>query len=229
MSDGNSARQTTCQVVALGLNGKRRCLVAGEAIPNDGMPSDRCWIVVSGVIEKATVDRGGIRRILGFHFPGEICGLVPAGENRSLYELVAAIDAVVTQVTKAVLGRHHTVDFVGSALVESVISEANAAYRWTANLGRNGNQRVARFLQEMFSRLEAAGMPQEMFGTQTTIAQAVGLSLVHVNRSIKHLEANRCISRRGRLICVGDPMLLAVAAGDLIEPIKRVFWLIEAD
>ena len=53
-------------------------------------------------------------------------------------------------------------------------------------------------------RLAAADMPTVLFGTQTTIAQATGLSLVHVNKSLKQLASHGCIRRDGRCITLAN-------------------------
>ena len=200
----------------------------GETISFTGISSDRCWIVISGVIEKAMMDRNGARRILGFHFRGEVCGLDTLGGDRRGYELVAASPAVVFPVTKGDLQRGHGNDDERSALIESAIAETAIAYRWTANLARDGYQRIAYLLRETFARLEASGMPREMFGTQTTIAQATGLSLVHVNKTLRQLVEDGCLVKRGRCLSIGNETRLEDASGGWIHHPQAVFWSVQA-
>jgi CRP-like cAMP-binding protein len=75
-----------------------------------------------------------------------------------------------------------------------------AAYReWIAGLGRReGYARIAHLLCELFVRLRAVGLTQgeafEMHITQSEFGDALGLSTVHVNRTLQRLRASGLIS-----------------------------------
>ena len=83
------------------------------------------------------------------------------------------------------------------------------AYEWIANVGaRSAHQRVAHLICEMGLRLAAVGRAQdnsfEWPMTQIEVADATGLSAIHVNRVIRRLRADGLIELTGKTIKVGD-------------------------
>ena len=90
---------------------------------------------------------------------------------------------------------------------------------WIANVGRRDAQtRIAHLLCEFSLRLKVAGLGEaneyELPMTQDQLADCTGLTSVHVNRTLKNLEAKRLIERRSsRTVTIGDWKKLA-EAGD---------------
>jgi CRP-like cAMP-binding protein len=90
---------------------------------------------------------------------------------------------------------------------------------WITNIGRrDARTRVAHLLCEFALRLKVAGLGEqtnyELPMTQEQLADATGLTPVHINRTIKSLEADRLIDRTSaRSIAIGDWRRLA-EAGD---------------
>jgi CRP-like cAMP-binding protein len=89
---------------------------------------------------------------------------------------------------------------------------------WIANVGRrDARTRLAHLLCEFALRLEAAGLGEhskwELPMTQEQLADATGLTPVHVNRTLKTLDADGLIVRNKRAVSVSDWKRLA-AAGD---------------
>ena len=73
---------------------------------------------------------------------------------------------------------------------------------WLVNMGRKAADRqIAHMFCELLCRLEAVGMANddafELPLTQIELADAVGLSSVHVNRVIQHLRDQDLIRWRG--------------------------------
>ena len=90
---------------------------------------------------------------------------------------------------------------------------------WIANVGRrDAHTRLAHLLCEFSLRLKIAGLGKsnqyELPMTQEQIADCTGLTSVHVNRTLKILEAEGLIQRRSsRTVTIGDWKKLA-EAGD---------------
>jgi CRP-like cAMP-binding protein len=86
---------------------------------------------------------------------------------------------------------------------------------WIANIGRrDARTRVAHLLCEFSLRLKVAGLGEqtgyEMPMTQEQLGDATGLTSVHINRTLKGLEADGLIERTTpRSIVVGDWRKLA--------------------
>jgi CRP-like cAMP-binding protein len=90
---------------------------------------------------------------------------------------------------------------------------------WIANVGRrDAYTRISHLLCEFALRLKVAGLGEatdyELPMTQEHIADCTGLTPVHVNRTLKIIEAEKLISRRNsRSITIGNWRKLA-EAGD---------------
>jgi CRP-like cAMP-binding protein len=80
---------------------------------------------------------------------------------------------------------------------------------WVLNVGRrDAKKRISHLLCEFAKRLDVAGLGTTsgyvLPMTQEQIADATGLTSVHVNRSIKSLEADGLIVRDKRFIGIPD-------------------------
>jgi CRP-like cAMP-binding protein len=81
---------------------------------------------------------------------------------------------------------------------------------WIANVGRrDARTRIAHLLCEFSLRLKVAGLGEatdyELPMTQEQIADCVGLTPIHVNRTLKALEVEQLIARKtSRTVTIGD-------------------------
>jgi CRP-like cAMP-binding protein len=108
---------------------------------------------------------------------------------------------------------------VGMAMWFDTLVDASVFREWIANVGRrDAHTRIAHLLCEFSLRLKVAGLGEatnyELPMSQEQIADCTGLTSVHVNRTLKKLETENLISRRGsRSVTIGDWNKLA-HAGD---------------
>jgi hypothetical protein len=88
--------------------------------------------------------------------------------------------------------------------------DASVFREWLANVGRrDARTRIAHLLCEFSLRLKVAGIGEQsnydLPMTQEQLADATGLTSVHVNRTIRALEADGLIERTSaRSITIGD-------------------------
>jgi CRP-like cAMP-binding protein len=108
---------------------------------------------------------------------------------------------------------------VGKAMWRDTLVDGSIFREWIANVGRrDARTRLAHLLCEFGLRLKHAGLAEEtdydLPMTQEQLADATGLTSVHVNRTIKALQAEGLIGRVSpRSITIGDWKKLA-DAGD---------------
>jgi CRP-like cAMP-binding protein len=99
---------------------------------------------------------------------------------------------------------------IGKALWIDTLVEGSISREWIANVGRrNSRERIAHFLCEFGLRLSHAGLAEEqnyeLPMTQDQLADTTGLTPVHVNRTLKSLEAEGLIERASpKSIRIGD-------------------------
>jgi CRP-like cAMP-binding protein len=177
------------------------------------------FVILSGWAIRYKILPGGSRQIISFLMPGDFCDMhvaVLAEMDHSIATLTAA--QVVT------IPRNEM-----EALVEVRPSLAQAFW-WTqlvdegvlramiVSLGRRtGLERVAHLLCELCLRMRNIGIATEKSGmmpfTQITLADAVGLTPVHVNRIVRKLRDIGALELGGATMVIADLPLLAKVAG----------------
>ena len=98
---------------------------------------------------------------------------------------------------------------VGRALWIDTLIDSSIFREWVVNVGRRDSRaRVAHIWCEFSLRLEAAGLAKdhvyELPMTQEQLADAVGLTSVHVNRVLRQLRDDGLIDRDRRTIRIVD-------------------------
>src|SRR5206468_8562617 len=107
---------------------------------------------------------------------------------------------------------------VGKAMWTDTLVDGSIFREWIANIGRrDARARLSHLLCEFSLGLKVAGLGEqsdyELPMTQEQLADATGLTAVHVNRTMKSLEADGLIERQGaRAIKIGDWRKLAAVA-----------------
>ena len=97
--------------------------------------------------------------------------------------------------------------------------DAALAREHLTNVGRrSARDRVAHPLLELFYRVRRRGASPgdnalELPLTQEHIADAPGLTMVHVNRTLRALREADLLAMRGRMLRILDPEALAELAG----------------
>lgn len=177
-------------------------------------------LLVSGFAIRHKIVVGGARQIVAIHMKGDLVDLQNSFltvADHSVQLLTESEVALIPRdaVQKLAFERPN----VGMAMWLDTLVEASIFREWIANVGRrNARTRIAHLLCEFSLRLKVAGLGQEseykLPMTQDEIADCTGLTPVHVNRTLKTLEAEKLIDRRNsRTVTIGDWKKLA-KAGD---------------
>jgi CRP-like cAMP-binding protein len=187
-----------------------RRLPHGAHIIRDGDKPDHCSLLLSGFAYRYKITGEGARQIISLHMPGEFvdlqnCFLGVADHSvQTLTEVEAAyIPRLALQ--DLALGR----PAVARALWIDTLIDSSIFREWVVNVGRRDSRaRVAHILCEFSLRLEAAGLAKDhryhLPMTQEQLADAVGLTSVHVNRVLKQLTELGLIRRDKRTIFIED-------------------------
>ena len=110
---------------------------------------------------------------------------------------------------------------VATALWWETLVNVAIQREWTMNLGqRTASERMAHLLCELFFRLRLAGLTEdnscEFPLTQADLADATGLSKVHVNRTLQALRAAELVMLKGKTLTV--PSLERLMDAGLFNP-----------
>lgn len=198
---------------------RTRRVGAGVAIFSaDEAPSEVC-VLLEGLAMRHKLLPDGGRQILSFRIAGDFCEaqtLVSPVLDFGVSAGSACVLAVISRHALQKLAEAHPE--LGAALWRETVANAAVEREWVANLGRrSAAERLAHLLCEVQTRLHGAGLANGgSFAfpvTQTDLADALGLSTVHVNRSLQLLRRTGLISFSGGVVKVLEPDPLHALAG----------------
>lgn len=206
------------QQAVLGLPVTIQTVAAQQDIVPEGEPSSSCCIVLDGWTCCYQMLHDGRRPILAVHIPGDLPDLQSLHLPDPDFSMVALTQATVAFVPHAKI-RKLTVAFpnLSAALWREALIAAAIHRAWMAGLGRrDARGRLAHLLCELYLRLEAVdlvdGYTLPMPLRQPDLADALGLTPVHVNRTLKNLSDEGLISLRRRRLEIRDWQGLCTAA-----------------
>ena len=190
-----------------------------QDILREGDRPQRCCFMFEGLAAWSNVTGAGQRQILNFHIPGDIPDL------QSLH--LDVLDSTLFTLTpcKVAFVAHDNIKAlcdqnsrVARYLWRSSLIEAAILRQWVTNLGgSNAYGRVAHLLCELIVRFKSVGLSDGVTChfpiTQPELADATGLSVVHLNRTLMQLRAEKLIGLTGETLTIKDWSGLQ-AAGD---------------
>jgi len=189
------------QQAILRLPHKIRRLEAQSYILREGDRPDRCGVLLEGYAFRHKLTGDGSRQILAINIPGEALDfqnlfLEEADHNVQMLTRGVIAD-VPREAIEDLVARHFE---VGRAILISSLVEASIFREWVVNIGqRDSRSRIAHLLCEFAYRLNAqalhAGDIYELPITQEQLADATGLTPVHVNRVLQALQREGLIER----------------------------------
>ena len=177
-----------------GLPHKLRKLEAQSYILREGDRPDRCAVLINGYAFRHKLTGSGSRQILSIHIPGDALDF----QNMFLDEADHNVQTL-TRADVAEIPRHALEELalgqpnVAKAILITTLVEASVFREWVLNIGRrDARSRIAHLLCEFAYRLTAQGLKPEgnieLPMTQEQLADATGLTAVHVNRVLKSLQ-----------------------------------------
>ncbi len=172
-----------------------RSFAAGDEILSPHERGDSVFRVRNGWLIQYILLDDGRRQVVRILLPGDSFGIIGALRAEVPYTVSAITDAVVGSVSADALfalfrGRPE----VATSLVQRMADELMTLLAQQVAIGRmNARERMARLLFDLHSRLaalgEADGHRYRMPLTQDVMADALGISAVHVSRTLSSLRA----------------------------------------
>jgi len=154
--------------------------------------------------------RSGKRQILNVILPGDVIGFPVSFFDRSIYSVVAISDLTYNMCSlDSYVQLCYEQPRFGLALSWLAAHEAAIYAEHIVDLGRRTPiERLAHFLLEIHARLQAVGRAEKtnfnLPFSQEVMADALGLSVPHLNRVMQKLRAERLINTQSRLVELTD-------------------------
>jgi CRP-like cAMP-binding protein len=179
-----------------------------------GSRTTHSCLVAEGLVARFGQTESGARQFTAFYLPGDMGDLHSAVLPRVTAPLQSALHATIVFVPHAdILNALEQSPALARAFWRDCVVDAQVSSQWMLNLGRRTAQaRVAHLLCEMARRYQriggsVTGFPLDF--TQGHLADATGLTNVHVNRSLRTLRESGAVEVRDRRVSVLDWALLA--------------------
>ena len=187
-----------------------RVLEAGKYIVREGDPTDTVCLLRTGFAYRHKIVGDGERQIVSVQMAGDMVDLHNALlgiADHNVQALTRAEIAMIPQAAILELAAAHP--SVGRAMWLDTLVDGSIYREWIANVGRrDAKTRTAHVLCELAIRQEAAGLGDrghyQLPMTQEQLADVLGLTPVHVNRTLKALEESGLIGRDKRSVTVAD-------------------------
>ena len=170
-------------------------LVKGEVLIEQGAKFEQLFTLTEGVMMRYRCLDDGRRQIVNFMFPGDLVGLQSAFDEPSPHSVEALLDARVCVFERTRYeGLIAKYPRLGYDVTWLAAKEETALEEHLVALGRrSAKERVAYLAVWLIDRAKSVGLAGEMNRLRLPIRQAqiadmLGLSLVHTNRTIKALD-----------------------------------------
>jgi CRP/FNR family transcriptional regulator, anaerobic regulatory protein len=200
----------------------------GATVLREGAPSDQLFTLLEGWAFRYKMIEDGRRQITSFVLPGDLVGIqssMQADMDHSVETLSAAVLCAFPRGRVWDLFKHcpslaFDVTWL-AARQESMLNEH------LLSIGRrNAVECVAYYLLHLYLRAGDVGLVTDgkvrFPFTQEHLADALGLSLVHTNKTLKRLSSRGLVQWEHGWCFIPDvPALAEIAKFDLNEPRKR--------
>ena len=200
----------------------------GQELTYEGQTEQVAHILQSGwACSFKTLPDGG-RQIIAFPVPGDIVGLRSLLLRTADHSFAVLTDAVVTRLTvPRILQVFNEMPHLAVAILWATSRDEAMVVEHLASVGRrNSVERTAHFFLELYDRLRLVGLSRETeFNcplTQNLLADALGLSTIHVNRVLRQLRERNLLTLKDHKVVIHDLGALAALAGYVIPEINPV-------
>lgn len=191
---------------------------AGTDIVCEGDRPETVRLVLSGWACRYKSLEDGRRQIVNFVLPGDSCDAYMYLFSSMDHSIGALTPVVYSELERSTFEKLASIDAtVAEAFYCEPLAVASIQREWAINLGRrDALERVAHLICELFVRLETVGLVEgNSFAlpvTQMDLADAAGLSTVHLNRTLQELRASGLITLKERHLNIHDMQALSQLA-----------------
>jgi CRP-like cAMP-binding protein len=192
------------------LHKRRRTFVAGRDLVHQGQSDQAAYVLLSGWACSYKILKDGQRQIVDFQIPGDFLGLRSVLLHLSDHSIEPVTDIEVTEIhVSDLLKAFSQTPRLATAVLWAASRDEAMVVEHLVGIGRrDAAERLVHFLLELGARLALAGMGSKAgFAcplTQYLLADALGLSSVHVNRVLRQLREEGMVTFRDGMVVFDD-------------------------
>jgi len=191
----------------------------GQQLVREGQTGHKAFVLQTGWASSYKDLPNGTRQIISFGIAGDCIGLRSVLLKTADHSFAALTDAIVSPVDGAHIMKC-IIDFprLGAALLWATSRDEAMVVEHLVNVGRRSAlERTAHFFLELAERLSLIGAAtKEEFKcplSQFVLADALGLTAIHVNRVLRQLREQNLLTLRDGRVRIHDLKGLKKLAG----------------
>lgn len=214
----NLAELNSADIGALSaLTSKPRSFASKQDMIREGDRPGPVFVILEGWACRYKILPSGTRQIMAFLLPGDCCDLhvgILAEMDHSLQALTPCRVALIAGDTMETLLEDHPA--VARAMYKSQLIDEGILRSWIVSMGRRSSvERVAHLMCELYLRSFSINSTDEVAFpiSQIVLADALGMTPVHVNRILKQLRVRGAMTLKRRNLLITDPLKLVQIAG----------------
>lgn len=179
---------------------------AGDVVRARGEHATCFFTLSSGWAYACRQLADGDRQVLDIFLPGQIMGLREVGHGHSLSDFVALTDIQVCPFPKSrITELFDQSPRLADLFMLTMAREQSILVERLVNLGRRpADQRCAHFILEMKARVAPDASEFVLPMSQGIIGDALGLSSVHISRTLKSLDERGLVAMQGKQVRIDD-------------------------
>jgi CRP-like cAMP-binding protein len=187
-----------------------REFAAGDEIVPEETTIDFSTVILRGLSCRQKVFHDGRRQIISFYVPGDFCDLHSYLLKKMEHGVQALSPCRVALVPHERLRKITDEEpHLTRLLWISTLIDASIYREWIISMGRRSTfGRMAHLFCEMFLRLQSVGLATDfeypLPVTQTDLSDAMGISLVHTNRTVGALRQQGLVTFANRVVTIHD-------------------------
>lgn len=191
----------------------------GKELTQEGQTGHVVYILQRGWACSFKLLPDGSRQIITFPVPGDCVGLRSALLRTSDHSFSALTDAVVSRVEAArVIEVFNKFPQLGAAILWATSRDEAMVVEHLVSVGRRrAIERTAHFFLELRDRLRLVGLAKDGRYAcplnQYVLADALGLSAIHVNRVLRQLRERELLTFHAHTVTIHDATKLKALAG----------------
>ncbi|SHL55508.1 cAMP-binding domain of CRP or a regulatory subunit of cAMP-dependent protein kinases [Sphingobium sp. YR657] len=198
-----------------------RKIAARHDLIREGDRPGPVFVVLDGWACRYKILPSGTRQILAFLMPGDSCDLHVGLLEQMDHSIQSIGPAVIATIDRPEIDRiMDRYPNVAKAMYLAQLIDEGTLRAWITSMGRRTSiERVAHLICELYLRARNIGLINGQHLTlplsQILLADALGMTPVHLNRILKELKASGAMSlSRGRLIISCPEKLVKIAGFD---------------
>jgi CRP-like cAMP-binding protein len=168
----------------------------------------QCCLVLEGWLCRYKIKETGTRQIFSFHVAGDVPDLQSLHLKTMDHNLGTLVQSTVAFIQHdSVRDLARSFPHVANILWRDTLIDAAIFREWMVGMGRrDAPARIAHLLCELFLKLRAIGLTKgyscNFPVTQSVLGDALGLSTVHVNRSLMELRGRGLITLEKQVLTI---------------------------